>query len=179
MLITIVQWISIGCVCMVIPAYRWPHRFALIAHGWRDDKKLSAFTWALLSIYGFALWGLLNLHAEQGWSKLTIILTIIDFTVFAWGGYIIWKQQKPLFKGPVDRLVYDLKKESKGLPPEARRDLHARIREAAIKELIHLEEEVTREKTEGWEEIKMRLAIERSLWENAPMLYPDEFPPKQ
>lgn len=178
MLLTVLKILAVFFFVMAVAAYVWPHRFAPVAHGWRENRKLSASCWAMFGGHCVGLYGLLSAHGTFGWNTLTIVLAVVNVGAVAWGLHTFWKLQKPLFWSDFDRLAYEMKEQSKGLAPAERRQLHAEVRAAAIAELIKLEEEVTREKPENWEELKIRLAIQRSLWEEIPEKYPDQFPPR-
>ena len=163
---------------LTVPAWLWPERFAPCAYGWRDSRVFSATLWAMLGFLILGLHWVLDLQASKGWTALTVFATMAETfaaTIFL---YTFRKVQKPLYSSEAERIMAELADQSEDLPPEDRRDLHSRMRKAALAEIDRLAAKEEQERTEGWQENLIHLAVTRCQWEELPERFPDNFPPE-
>lgn len=175
---TFILVLAVFFLGMTIPAYFWPHRLGFIAYGWRENKILCAAAWALVGSQLWCLYGLLLAHEHYGWNTFSIAIAVLNSAVIAWGSYVHWQLQKPRFKDPIDHLIYLLKKHSRKLPEHQKRARHEEIRRGALKEIDLIMQALDIEKPENLTELKLRLAIRKSLWEEIAETHPELFPPK-
>lgn len=157
----------------------WPRVFSLSGEGrHRESRALGFLLWGMVCFNFISIATMVETQARFGWNWMTGALTVWTAGVFAFGMAVLHKAMKPDFASPVERMIFEVKRKFKDSTPAERRAAMAELRRRALADLAYLEMKVSREAPEDWQEKKLRIAVMRSEWEEAPEKYPDEFPPK-